>query len=231
MKRLFFVNRYFYPDHSATSCLLSELAFHLAATGHEIQIVTSRQRYDDPQAQLSPKETVNGVRVNRVPATRFGRRFLIGQGLDYLSFYVSAWRALNRLLAEDDVVIAMTDPPFVSIVAMCAARRRGAHLVNWLQAIYPEVGAELGFSVFSGPIGTVLRYVRDKTLLGAAANVVVGERMRERLASRGIPVDRLQVIHNWSDDKQIKSSGVSDNPLRRLWRLDDKFVIGYSGSL
>ena len=69
---------------------------------------------------------------------------------------MSAWRELNRLLAVDDIVVAKTDPPLVSIVAMLAAQRRGAHLVNWLQDIYPEVAANLGLSVFHGPLGGAL---------------------------------------------------------------------------
>jgi hypothetical protein len=31
MPRLIFVNRFFHPDHSATSQILSDLAFYLAA--------------------------------------------------------------------------------------------------------------------------------------------------------------------------------------------------------
>ena len=48
MKRLFFLNRYFHPDHSATSQLVSDLAFHLAASGRQVNVITSQQRYDDP---------------------------------------------------------------------------------------------------------------------------------------------------------------------------------------
>ena len=38
-----FVNRYFYPDHSATSQLLSDLVFALAESGETVSVVTSRQ--------------------------------------------------------------------------------------------------------------------------------------------------------------------------------------------
>jgi glycosyltransferase involved in cell wall biosynthesis len=231
MKRLFFVNRYFYPDHSATSQLLSDLAFHLAASGRQVHVVTSQQRYDDPASRLPPTEHVRGVQIHRIPTTHFGRGVLIGRGFDYFSFYASAWRALHRLLSGDDIIVAMTDPPLVSIVAMRAAQRRGAHLVNWLQDIYPEVAVELGISVLRGPLGGALSHLRDKALQKAAANVVVGERMRERVASRGISTDSIHVIHNWSDDERISSLGVSDNPLRRKWGLEDKFVVGYSGNL
>ena len=203
MQRLFFVNRYFHPDHSATSQLLSDLAFHLAASGRQVNVITSQQRYDDPGSRLPVKEILNEINVFRVPTTHFGRAVLLGRGFDYLSFYVSAWRALRSLVKRDDTLVAMTDPPLVSIVAMQAAKHRGAHLVNWLQDVYPEVAVQLGISALRGPIGSGLSYLRDKTLRTAAANVVVGQRMRDRITSLGIALGHVQVIHNWSDDEQI----------------------------
>ena len=65
----------------------------------------------------------------------------MGRAIDYFSFYMSCFCVLNCLLAVDDIVVAKTDPPLVSIVAMLATQRRRAHLVNWLQDIYPEVAA------------------------------------------------------------------------------------------
>ena len=109
----------------------------------------------------------------------------------------------------------MTDPPLVSIVAMQAAKHRRARLVNWLQDVYPEVAVELGISVLRGPIGSGLSYLRDKTLQTAAVNVVVGQRMREKIALRGASIDQVHVIHNWSDDEQISPVSNADNPLRQ----------------
>ncbi len=42
MRKLIFVNRFFFPDHSATSQILSDLAFHRSAAGRDVHIVTSR---------------------------------------------------------------------------------------------------------------------------------------------------------------------------------------------
>ena len=85
-----FVNRYFHPDHSATSQMLSDLAFFLAEGGHAVEVVTSRQRYDDADALLAIAETVRGVHVHRVDTTRFGRDRLVGRAADYASFYAAA---------------------------------------------------------------------------------------------------------------------------------------------
>lgn len=137
MARLIFINRFFYPDHSATSQILSDLAFHLANEGHEIHVITSRQIYDDSRAALAGYETVNAVHVHRVASTQFGRSALLGRAFDYLSFYRSVRRSLTELTGPNDLIIAKTDPPLLSVVAGAVARRRGARLVNWLQDNLP----------------------------------------------------------------------------------------------
>ena len=38
--QLIFLNRFFYPDHSATSQILSDVAFALAATGERVIVIT-----------------------------------------------------------------------------------------------------------------------------------------------------------------------------------------------
>ena len=229
MQRVVFLNRFFYPDHSATSQILSDLAFHLAATGRDVRVVTSPMRYDHKDAHLAPEEFVKGVHVSRVSTTRFGRAALPGRAVDYASFYASAWRLLRKTLERNDILVAMTDPPLVSIPALRAAKSRGAHLVNWLQDLYPEVAIELGVPVLNGRLGKAVSYLRDQSLRSAAANVVVGARMADKLRDRN--VNNVHIIHNWTDDRQIAPLRHPDNPYRRLWGLQGKFVVGYSGNL
>src|ERR1700746_3463760 len=97
MARVIFVNRYFFPDHSATSQILSDLTFHLAASGNDVHVITSKQIYDEPDADLPSREIIDRVNVHRVPSTRFGRTGLPGRALDYLSFYHSARRRFGEI--------------------------------------------------------------------------------------------------------------------------------------
>ena len=156
MQRLIFVNRFFFPDHSATSQILSDLAFYLAGTGREIQVVTSTQIYDDPKASLPSYEIIDNVRVHRVSSTQFGRTALLGRAVDYLSFYRSVQQCLIKIVRQGDIVVAKTDPPLVSVVAMAATRRKGARLVNWLQDIFPETAVQLGVPFMRGPLAVSL---------------------------------------------------------------------------
>jgi glycosyltransferase involved in cell wall biosynthesis len=231
MRRLIFINRFFAPDHSATSQILSDLAFDLAGAGREVHCVTSRQIYDDPKAALPEREILNGVDVHRVASTGFGRAALIGRSLDYVSFYRSVRRCLNDIARPGDIVIAKTDPPLVSIVARPAARRNGARLLNWLQDIYPETAVELGVPFMRGPVAASLAALRNATLREAAATVVVGDLMGRKVENLGAPAARVHVIPNWCNDEDIRRVASFDNPLRREWNLADKFVFGYSGNL
>jgi glycosyltransferase involved in cell wall biosynthesis len=231
MRRLIFINRFFSPDHSATSQILSDLAFDLAGAGRDVHLVTSRQIYDDPKAALPERETLNGVDIHRVASTGFGRAALIGRSIDYISFYRSVRRCLDELVRPGDIVIAKTDPPLMSVVARPIARRNGARLVNWLQDIYPETAVELGVPFMRGPVAASLVALRNATLREAAATVVVGDLMGRKVEALGAAAERIHVIPNWCNDEDIRLIAPADNPLRREWNLADKFVLGYSGNL
>ncbi len=162
--KVILVNRYFFPDESATSQLLSDLAFHLAASANEVHVITSRQRYDNASSALPIDEPIRGVRVSRIRTTTFGRGSLIGRAFDYFTFYASAFAQLIVLVRAGDIVIAKTDPPMLSVIAAMAARLRGAKLINWLQDLFPEIAAAADIKWAKGGVGQILARLRDWSL-------------------------------------------------------------------
>ena len=93
--RLFFVNRFYKPDESATSQILSDLAEHLVESGFDVTIITSRLSYADKSVRHPPQEVMKGVTVKRVWSSGFGRAGLIGRAVDYLSFYLTSFFILH----------------------------------------------------------------------------------------------------------------------------------------
>ena len=201
--RVVFVNRYFHPDHSATSQIASDLAFHLARRGWKVTAITSRQRYDDPRADLR-SGTANGVRIVRVWSTRFGRAGLVGRAVDYATFYWSAFFAMRR--NRKGIIVAMTDPPLLSVVAALASR----NVVNWIQDLFPEVAQALGIRA-----PRMLRRLRDWSLRRARVNVVLGDLMAAR-------VPKAVVVHNWAPPLTPGQAGEL---------VLHSFTVGYSGNL
>jgi colanic acid biosynthesis glycosyl transferase WcaI len=231
MPRVIFLNRFFHPDHSATSRMVSDLAFELAASGKEVHVITSRQLYDKPGADLAAYEIAHGVHTHRVGTTSFGRSRLPGRAMDYLSFYFTSWRCALSIARQGDIIVAKTDPPMISLVGMVTAKQQGAKLVNWVQDIYPEIAIEFGVPFLIAPVRRLLFWLRDMSFKTATANVVLGQLPARLVSSRGVSPDRVTIIHNWSDDDAIVPIPHKDNALRQAWGLSDKFVVGYSGNL
>jgi len=228
--RLIFVNRYYRPDESATSQILTDLAERLAAGGIEIHVVCSRQLYENPRAGLPAVELTNGVHIRRIWTTRYGRRSLLGRACDYASFYLSAAVVLCGLLKRADVVVAKTDPPMVSVIVSWAARIRGAVLINWLQDVFPEVLGRLAPTAIPQWIYRLLIAARNQSLRHARVNVVLGERMARHIR-QFVDADQVVVTENWADGALIVPRTVSESRLRQQLGLQDAFVVGYSGNL
>jgi glycosyltransferase involved in cell wall biosynthesis len=229
--RVVFVNRYFFPDQSATSRMLSDLAFRLAEHGVSVAVVTSRQLYENPRAALPAHEVVGGVSIHRVSTATRGRSRLLGRALDYVSFHVAAGIELLKRLARGDVVVAKTDPPLISIVVSRVAWLRGAVLVNWLQDLFPEVATVLTPDLIPKWVQRRLVAARDRSLRRAAMNVVLGGSMRRRLLAAGIDAARIRIVPNWADAASIVPQPAEASVTRQRLGLAGRFVIGYSGNL
>lgn len=230
-QRIIFINRFFHPDLSSTSQMLSDLAPRLSADGFDVHIVCSRQLYDDPNAPLEPEAILGATRIHRVWTSRFGRNAPIGRAADYVTFQISAAAKLLRITRRGDVLIAKTDPPLLSIVAAWVAERRGAHLVNWLQDMFPEIASRLDANPLPASLNGVLKRIRSRSLKVAYMNVAIGERMREFLALEHIPATQVCVIENWADGDAIKPMAPHSSALRRSLSTTAEFVVSYSGNL
>ena len=225
MKVVFF-NRFFYPDTSATSQIVSDLAFHLAGSGDEVHAVTSFSLPDQPLM-----EVVGGVHIHRVAPAATGPHSLFQRARAYLAYFSGARKLARRLISTGDVAIVKTDPPMLSAAVGPIVKSRGGKLVVWLQDVFPEIAREYGIPGMRGPLGAAVLARRDKSLALADRVVAIGERMAGRVATHLPSRDKLAVIHNWADGDAIRPVEHGRNALRKSWNLGDTFVVGYSGNL
>lgn len=226
MPSIFIVNRFYYPDHSATAQIASDLGAHFAQNGWAVRAVSSRYRYDGG-APMAPHEDVAGVAIRRLRTTGFGRSHKLGRLIDYASFYLLACMHILLAARRGDIVICKTDPPLLSagIALVCQLRR--ARMINWLQDLFPEVAV----TILPRPVFTLLAWVRNRSLRSAKHNVVIGTMMAARVQAAGVEVSSISCIPNWTDDDIVPING-ADNQLRRSWGFDvQDFVVSYSGNL
>src|SRR5215213_1761496 len=168
--RLIILNQFFYPDHSATSQLMTELAESLVERGVEVTALAGRGRYNGGE-RLPPYEDYQGVRVERVWATSFGKGNVLGRLSDYLSFYVGAsWKLLR--LPHHDIVMALTTPPLIGLIALIIGHMRGMRMVALVQDVYPDLAVALGTLGKRSPATLFLDYL-SRLILRRADRIIV----------------------------------------------------------
>lgn len=226
------LHQYFHPDVSSVSQILSRIAFDLAAHGHRVTALASRNVYDASAGAppLPRRERVNGVLALRCWGPSLGRSSLWRRGADMSSYLAQAF--LRPLLGpRRDVTVAFTNPLLLPAAAGLLREFRGGRLVLVLMDVYPEVAVEAGVLRRGGAAHRVLARLSAFAYRAADAVVVLGEDMREVAVRGGCPPGRIVTVRNWADTEGIRPVPAGENALRREWGLDGKFVVEYSGNL
>jgi len=221
--RILVLNQYYWPGVEATAQLLAQLCEDLARD-YDVTVVTGQLRGHE----LPLDEMRNGVRVVRVRSTTYDRAQLHLRAANYVSYLGDT--ALTALRGErPDLVLCMTDPPIIGDVALVVARRFGVPLLVISQDVFPEIAERVKRLEQPILLGALRRLVA-LYLKRADRVVAIGETMKERLEHKGAPAERVAVIPNWVDTRDL-----TPRPRRNDWSaahgLDDAFVVMHSGNI
>ena len=228
MTQVLLINRYFYPDHSATAQLVTELAEDLASRGEHVTVITSRSAYLGEGSSIPTREEYKGVDIIRVMTTRFGRGHVLDRLIDYMSFYFSAfWAAVQ--VGKQDCLVVMSDPPLLSVLAAVTRWFTGSHTMCWMQDIYPEIAIRAGV-LPSGVTSWVLHRISVWSLRRMDRTVTLGRCMKRHLLQDGLVGDRVITIPNWADGSVIHPVARHKNEFVRTHGLEKSFVVMYSGN-
>lgn len=220
--RLLFFNRSFYPDPAATGQLLSELCYDLAASHNfEITVIAGPVNQD--------VSLHSDIHVLRTWSSQFSKGNFLGRVTNYITYFLSS-SLLALRVKTPDVVIAMTDPPIIGLVAYVSSRLYRAKFVYICQDVFPQVATLIsGFR--SRFVFSTLEWISRFLLRKADRVVAIGETMRERLiAEKNADPQKIEVIHNWADTKLITITD-GNNDFAREHDLIGKFVVMHSGNI
>ena len=225
--RILFLNRAYLPDVEATGQYLAELAEDLSPH-HEISVLCGQPNLGELDGRAFPyrRERVGPAEVWRAWGTRWPKGVPLGRMLNQASFFGLAGLTALRV-PRPDIVVSLTDPPFLGLLALRLKRRLRVPFVYWCMDIYPDVAEAVGMA--PGPLAAAFNRVQRRILAGADAVVALADDMAARLADKGVADGRVRVIRNWADTRAIRPLKAG-NRFRARQGLGDKFVAMYSGN-
>jgi colanic acid biosynthesis glycosyl transferase WcaI len=227
--RIRILHTFFYPDKSAVSQILTDLAFHLAEQGHHVEVIASRGDYEGG-SKLPRRETVNGVLIRRIWSPSWGKKSILSRLADLGSYAVgSTVRAF--LSRRVDRIIVLTNPPMYALVARLLRLVRREPYTYIVMDLYPDVSVQAGMTAPRSLLTRLARCLTRSTLRHARNVVVLGACMARAIKNYGIPTERIRIIQNWSDDEDVLPLAPAENPLRAQLGFTDEFVVMYSGNM
>ncbi len=214
--RILLINQFFWPELAATSVLLTDFVRFLSAQGYEVTVVCGATKYAG--AEVTPRPDVE---IITVPALKFGRS-RTGRTFSYLSFLGAAF--VKVILARrPDVIITMTTPPLTSLIGACLKKFSGIKHHVWEMDMYPDVAVDLGMVSPRSPFAFVVGQLADWGRRNADLVIALGECMKSRLVSRGVPEGKIRIAGNWADGEMFK-------PVEKP-AYSEQLTIAYTGNL
>jgi glycosyltransferase involved in cell wall biosynthesis len=231
--RCLLVNQFYPPDPAPTGQVLQDLAEALVERGHEVRVLCSQGSYDGRE-RYPAKGELNGVSLRRLPAWGLGKRGLAGRALSYAGFYAHAALRLFFSRPRPDLILALSTPPFLGLLARAAAALRGSLQVHWIMDLYPEVMEAHGMLKKRSPAYRLLEALNRAQLAKADLVLALGPYMAKRLRPQlGLHPGpgggaRLQAVALWPQGTSGASHG---RALRRARWQGERFVLLYSGNM
>lgn len=224
MTRLLFVAESFHPVLGGGETHLRRLGSALAAAGDAATVITRRG-----EAAWPAEETVDGVRVVRVPPSGPGRvgKFLMVPGV---------LAALRREAPAHDVLV-VRGTRVLGLPGLVAGRLSGLGVV-----MQPEINGELSGEAYtwgkgweSGPAGRLVRGLtaaRNAWLRDADAFVAMSRAIAEEMRAAGVAGGRIALIPHGVDTRRFRPAEAGERAaLRERLGLPRGVLAVYAGRL
>ena len=202
MTKILYLAPYFWPEEIGSAPYCTDLAFHLAESGHEVRAVAFRPHYPsiEPFSAWADgardQETESGVRIERVAVNARGAggfKDRIKNDLRFLAHMLKG--ALTFRFRKTDVIVAYVPSVLTLYGAKAVQLLTRAPILAVVHDIESGLASSLGITR-SGAMLRVMRLVESIGLNFAARVVVLTEGMAEEL--RDIGCNRpIEVISIW----------------------------------
>ena len=236
--KILVIQQHFYPEVAATGQLLLDLCEGLVKAGYKVKVITGNPTEIPQEIQrrnILRKENYKGIEIFRLKNTTFNKYRMTGRVLNYLSFHFLIF--FHVLFCErPDLVFVLSTPPFISFSGLMLKMFKRSKVIYNVQDLFPDLAVQLG-KLKNKPFIGFLKKLSKLIVRKADKVVVVGEyiekRIREELLRETSTDTHVVTIHNWADGDKIKvlREDEENNFLKREWRLEEKFVVLYSGNI
>jgi glycosyltransferase involved in cell wall biosynthesis len=198
----------------------------LASAGYDVDVVCLRRTARTGQLRERRTETINGVRVHRLPLER-KRGGYFRYAYEYAALTMLGSVKLAQLhFSRRFQVVHIHNMPDLLVLAGLVPKWTGAKLVLDVRDPMAELYQAKRFAQ-AGWVTRLLNWQQRISCQFANKVVSVSEPMRENLQRKGVPSDKIFIVHNYPEQRFL-----SDSVKMTVWpRHPDEPTLLYCGTI
>ena len=230
---ILFLTHYFPPEVNAPASRTFENAKRWVRAGHRVTVITCVPNhpqgvpYPGYRNRLWQWDEMDGISILRVKTLLSANKGFGRRTLNYLSYLVSA-SLFAPLAGKVDVVVSTSPQFFCGLAGYGVSLLKGVPWVLEIRDLWPESIIALG-AVKNRRLIALLEGVETFMYLRAHRIVSLTNSFKRHIASRGVPLERIEVIMNGADLERYLPQA-RDNAFREEQGLTGKFVASYIGT-
>ena len=229
--RILFLSQFFQPEPMFKGLPLAKA---LRDRGHEVEVLTGFPNYPGGRLyegyKIRPwhRETIDGIRVNRVALFPSHDRSTARRMLNYLSFATSA-AMLGPWLVRKPDVIYVYNLITLGFAARLLRHFKGCRIVLDVEDLWPESVAGSGMMTNAVLLRMLQRWCRAE-YASPDRLIVLSPGFKKNLEARSIPADKIDVIYNWCDETSMPLSPPNEDLAQQLG-FAGRFNIVFAGTM
>lgn len=222
MRKLWIISELFYPNESATAHILTEMAKAFSLK-YEVNVICADTNYEKDSNRLTGTNSsveLPGMRIVRVAVPELDKNSLPKRLLRLISVSNNLYKQALNVVKPGDTVFAVTNPAFLLPKMRKLKRKKDIEYILLVHDVFPENALASGIMKIK-PLYSFLKKRFDKAYAAADKVLVLGEDMKEVVASKTGRKDSVFVCENWGEAR-IKPTDRSS---------DGKIVLQYAGNI
>lgn len=217
------------PELSGGTHLAIDLVEDFIKEGHEIEVITPISQKFVQEVD----ETLDECKIHRI-LSRYNKKDVLSRILRYIDISWKMYRVAKGI--DADLIMTHSMPPLLGPLGTIISQKKGVPVLYWEQDIVSQSLISTGIFGKAGLKQKVMFMIAEtleKISERKSTHIVtISEQFKKMHMDRGVSAEKVSVVYNWIDTKQIYHVDKKDNILFNELNIPkDKFIVSYCGNL
>lgn len=231
MQKYILVSQFFPPDPTAVGQQAYDLAYYISKK-KIIEVITSNSNYNNQKIKYLSQRINKNFFIRRMPFLNLGKKNIFNRIVGQIFFIIQCFFYLKTMSQKKFTLILTTSPSISSILGFALHfLDKKLKIIYWVSDINPDQSIKLSIFKKNNILVQILNFCEKQMLKRAFKIITLDNYMKENLEKKlSNNNSSVIVVPPWCHEENIRNVLNSKNYFIKKYKLNNKFVIIYSGN-